>query len=55
MLALRQAGGACFVQQAESCVVAGMPDSAAALGAAEQSVPLEGLPRFLLGRCVGAG
>ena len=40
LLAMRRAGAATLAQDAESCVVYGMPKEAVALGAVEESVPL---------------
>ncbi|WP_432972237.1 chemotaxis-specific protein-glutamate methyltransferase CheB [Dactylosporangium sp. CA-233914] len=41
LLAMRRAGAVTFAQDAASCVVYGMPREAAALGAAEESLPPE--------------
>lgn len=48
MLALRQAGARCIGQDADSCVVYGMPRVAHSIGAVEQQVPLAQIgPRLL--------
>lgn len=48
MLKLKEAGARTFAQDEESCVVFGMPRVAIELGAAEQVVSLEDMPRVLL-------
>lgn len=47
LLALRQAGGLTLAQDAESCVVAGMPDSARELGAVDQTLAPAVIPTVL--------
>lgn len=49
LLSMRRAGAATFAQDAESCVVYGMPREAVALGAAEAQVPLTDVAPRLLG------
>ena len=44
MLAIRKAGGATFAQDEKTSVVYGMPQAAEKIGAAEQLVPLDGIP-----------
>jgi two-component system chemotaxis response regulator CheB len=51
LLRLRQAGARTLVQDEASSVVWGMPGSAVRLGAAEEVLPLAGLPQALL-RCL---
>ncbi len=48
LLALRQAGARTLVQDESSSVVFGMPKAAIALGAAEQTLPLELIPGAVL-------
>jgi len=48
LLELRQAGGRTLVQDKETCAVWGMPAAAVHLGAADQVLPLEQLPRAVL-------
>jgi two-component system chemotaxis response regulator CheB len=47
LLAIRQAGGPTFAQDAGSCVVFGMPRAAIELGAVQQVLPPAGLARSL--------
>ena len=47
MLEMKQAGAYNFAQDEASCVVFGMPKEAIKLGAAEQVVPLHGIPPLL--------
>lgn len=47
LLAMRAAGGLTLAQDAGSCVVAGMPDSARAAGAVERTVEPEAIPALL--------
>ncbi|WP_419900061.1 chemotaxis protein CheB [Roseomonas sp. USHLN139] len=49
LLALREAGAACLVQDEACCRHAGMPRAALALGAATHSLPLAGLAAAMLG------
>ena len=43
LLAMRRSGAATLAQDEESCVVYGMPKEAVAIGAAQESVPLQGM------------
>ncbi|MFT4189905.1 MAG: chemotaxis response regulator protein-glutamate methylesterase [Comamonas sp.] len=52
LLALRQAGARTFAQDEQSCVVYGMPREAVAIGAAEDSVPLQAMAQRIVD-CVG--
>ena len=47
--AMRDAGAKCLVQDEKSCVVFGMPKAALASGGAEATVPLDQIPRRVLG------
>lgn len=49
LLAIRQAGGRTFAQDQQSCVVFGMPQVAWKIGAAEKLLPLDEVPKYLLG------
>jgi len=49
LLAIRQAGGRTFAQDQQTCVVFGMPQAAWKLGAAERLIPLDDVPKYLLG------
>ncbi len=48
MLAIRQAGGQTIAQDAETCVVYGMPAAAAELGGAMRIAPLDSIPALML-------
>jgi len=48
LLAMRQAGARTVAQDEASCVVFGMPKSAIDLGAAEQVLPLEDMPGWII-------
>lgn len=48
LLALHQAGAQTIVQDQASSVIFGMPKAAIALGAAQQTLPLEQIPAALL-------
>lgn len=48
LLAIRQAGGRTFAQDQQTCVVFGMPQVAWKIGAAENLVPLDEVPKYLL-------
>jgi two-component system chemotaxis response regulator CheB len=48
LLAIKNAGGRTFAQDANTCVVFGMPKIAMELGAAERMVPLEAIPSVLI-------
>ncbi|WP_160000469.1 chemotaxis protein CheB [Roseomonas sp. 18066] len=48
LLALREAGAACLIQEESCCRHAGMPRAALALGAATRSLPLAGLAAAML-------
>jgi two-component system chemotaxis response regulator CheB len=47
LLTVREHGGRTMVQSPETCVISSMPESALKLNAAEESVPLELLPKRL--------
>jgi two-component system chemotaxis response regulator CheB len=47
LLAIRESSGRTLGQTEASCVVAGMPRAAAALGALEQSLPPERIGRLI--------
>lgn len=49
LLAIRQAGGHTLAQDEATCVVFGMPGAAWQIGAAESLIPLDEVPRRLLG------
>ena len=51
LLAMRQAGARTFGQNADSCVVYGMPRAAFILGAVERELQLSALPGAILGAC----
>ena len=51
LLAMRQAGARTFGQDAQSCVVYGMPRAAAAMGAVERELSLSALPMAIIGTC----
>lgn len=51
LLAMREAGAATFGQNAESCVIYGMPGAARAIGAVSRELPLEALPRAIRRAC----
>lgn len=51
LLAMRQAGARTFGQNAQSCVVYGMPRAAAALGAVEQELELSAMPKAIITAC----
>jgi len=51
LLSLRQAGGATFAQDEESCVVFGMPRVAFEMGATTELVPLSEVSRLIVSRC----
>jgi|TARA_R100000049_G_C1955744_1_gene110086 two-component system chemotaxis response regulator CheB len=51
LLAMRQAGARTFGQDAQSCVVYGMPRAAAALGAVERELNLSAMPMAIIGAC----
>ena len=51
LLAMRQAGARTFGQDAQSCVVYGMPRAAAAMGAVERELNLSALPMAIIGAC----
>ncbi|MDT0683934.1 chemotaxis-specific protein-glutamate methyltransferase CheB [Roseicyclus sp. F158] len=58
MARLRRAGAHTIAQSASTCVVAGMPGAAMALGAAIEEIPLDRIPRRLMdltGNCAAAG
>ena len=48
LLALQQSGARTMAQDEASCVVYGMPKEAVKLGAADQVVPLSGIPRAIV-------
>lgn len=48
LLSMREAGARTVAQNEESCVVFGMPKEAIALGAAEEVVPLDSIPAYIL-------
>jgi len=48
LLKIRLAGGRTFAQNAETCVIYGMPEVAMRLGAAEKAIPLMEIPNTLL-------
>jgi two-component system chemotaxis response regulator CheB len=48
LLKMRQAGARTFVQNAETCVVYGMPDVAMKMGAAEKALALMDIPATVL-------
>ncbi len=51
MLAMREAGARTFGQDAQSCVVYGMPRAAAALGAVGRELNLSAMPQAIIGAC----
>lgn len=51
LLAMRRAGARTFGQNAESCVVYGMPRAAFEIGAVERQVNLSGMPEAILAAC----
>jgi two-component system, chemotaxis family, protein-glutamate methylesterase/glutaminase len=51
LLAMRRAGARTFGQNAESCVVYGMPRAAFEQGAVERQVNLSGMPEAILAAC----
>lgn len=51
LLAMRQAGARTFGQDAQSCVVYGMPRAAVAMGAVERELSLSALPMAIIGAC----
>ena len=55
LLAMRRAGAFTLAQSAESCVVYGMPKSAAELGAVDELLPLGKLAPAVLARACGRG
>lgn len=48
LLELRKAGARTYAQNAETCVVYGMPAAAVEAGAAQQTLPLDNIPAMLL-------
>lgn len=48
LLSMREAGARTVAQNEESCVVFGMPKEAIALGAAEEVIPLDSIPAYIL-------
>ncbi len=55
LLEMRRAGAATIAQDEASCVVFGMPKEAISRGAAEEVVPLSGLPSALLRQAARSG
>ncbi|GGB74140.1 protein-glutamate methylesterase/protein-glutamine glutaminase [Blastomonas aquatica] len=51
LLKMRQAGARTFGQNAQSCVVYGMPRAAAEIGAVEQELDLSAMPRAIITAC----
>jgi two-component system chemotaxis response regulator CheB len=51
LLAIRNAGGATFAQDEESCVVFGMPSAARACGATDTLLPVGGIGPVLADLC----
>mgnify|MGYP001386095112 FL=1 len=51
MLAMRELGARTFGQDAESCVVYGMPRAANELGAVERELSLSAMPQAIIGAC----
>ena len=51
MLAMREAGARTFGQDAQSCVVYGMPRAAAELGAVDRELSLAAMPQAIIGAC----
>ena len=51
LLAMREAGARTFGQDAQSCVVYGMPRAAAQLGAVNRELSLSALPQAIIGAC----
>lgn len=48
MLSIRQKGGRTFAQNEKTCVVYGMPQAAAQIGAAEGVLPLDDIPQAMI-------
>jgi two-component system, chemotaxis family, protein-glutamate methylesterase/glutaminase len=53
LLAIRHAGGATMAQDPASCVVGGMPASAAAIGATSTLLPIAGIAEALMKLAAG--
>ena len=51
MLDMRELGARTFGQDAESCVVYGMPRAANELGAVERELSLAAMPQAIIGAC----
>ena len=51
LLAMRQAGARTFGQDAQSCVVYGMPRAASAMGAVERELDLSAMPKAIINAC----
>lgn len=51
LLAMREAGARTFGQDAQSCIVYGMPRAAAAMGAVEREISLSAMPMAIIGAC----
>ena len=51
MLAMRELGARTFGQDADSCVIYGMPRAAAELGAVERELSLSAMPQAIIGAC----
>ncbi len=55
LLAMRRNGASTLGQDADSCVVYGMPKAAAERGGVEVEVPLSRMTQEILGRCTTGG